>query len=268
MGARLVVFVLVLTGCGRVRERHQDAGGTGGSPANVGGSAGMGGDGGDRNADPDADAGAPWPCTSSGSLHENQVAVRGTIRGSGVDAVLCRDGVGTVFLGPGGSAQSPYVQVLETTTESTDPVQDGFLFSAPDDVIFASLSGSAGATTSEPGTYRSADNGGWFALELSFPIPPGIVCPPFPEPCGPDCEGEGEAGVCRPSHPKWRYSASGSDSGSAEEAPRGTWELTLTSVSPHIVTGTLINHSTHGRLTAALVNDLEASDTVELDLEF
>jgi hypothetical protein len=249
--------------------------GVGGSSRATGGSSAAGGvgaglmAGGTSGADEPAEAGAPGQCVSSGTLNPHQIPVQGTVRGPRVDAVLCDNGVGTIFLGAGAAAGSSYTQGLDTTTtESSEPLPDDFLFSMPSDVAFASLSGWVGATTAQIGAYSSGENCGWLALELSFQIPSGVVCPRFPEPCGPDCEGEGEAGVCRPAHPTWRYTASsGSQCGSFDD-PRGQWQLTLTSVSPHVVPGTLINYSTHGRLTATLVNEREPSDTVVLDLEF
>jgi len=225
-------------------------------------------EGGSSGADQAMEAGAPGQCVSSGTPYSNVIPVHGTLRGSRVDAVLCDNGVSTRFLGPQATAGRPYTQALETTRELSEPFPDDFLFSMPTDVLFASLSGWVGVTTAETGAYSSPEDCGWLVLELSFPIPSGVVCPPYPEPCGPACEGSGEAGVCRPAHPTWRYTASsGSECGSADD-PHGQWELTLISVLPHVVPGTLINYLTHGQLTATLVNESEPSDTVVMDLEF
>lgn len=50
--------------------------------------------------------------------------------------------------------------------------------------------------------------------------------------------------------------------------PQGNWQLTPTSVSPHVVPGTLINYLTHGHLAATLVNQNDPSDSVVLNLYF
>jgi len=44
--------------------------------------------------------------------------------------------------------------------------------------------------------------------------------------------------------------------------------LTITSVESHAIPDTVLNFQTHGRLTATLVNSVDATDSVQLDLEF
>jgi hypothetical protein len=225
----------------------------------------------DLCGDPDSsqatDAVPPGQCRSQGTMYATLIPVHGTIRGPRVDGVVCDNGVGTMFLGPDGAAGSSYAQGLYSTAGLTESCPDDFLFRVP--VFSTSLSGWAGATAPEIGTYASTENCGWLTLEVSFPIPAGVICPPPGEPCEPDCVGVGEMFVCEPAHPKWRYSALPAvQCGASQDPPRGDWQLTLTSISPHVVPDTLISFQTHGRLTATLVNEEDPSDSVVLDLDF
>jgi hypothetical protein len=186
----------------------------------------------------------------------SSVPVSGSVRGPSVDARLRERGTVTSFLGPGASATSAYSQSFDRTGSEPD---GQFVVVAPADVVTASLVGWAGATAAEVGAYPRL--GGFFVFEMAFPIPAGIVCSSPIGDCGPQCEGVGEAGVCMPRHPKVRYSAS-------LEASSSDWRLRLDSVCPQPISGTLINFETHGHLTATLVNEADASESVEVNLDF
>jgi hypothetical protein len=202
-------------------------------------------------------------------MHDYLIPVRGTIRGSRVEGEICNNGVGTYFLGPDGAAGSSFAQSLDTTMELSDARVDDFQFSMPPDVFSASISGFAGATSAEVGNYSSTENCGWLNLELTFPIPPGVICPNQFGPCGPDCAGEGEMFVCMPAHPRRLYEARpGAQCVFGNAPPQGEWQLTITSVESHAIPDTVLNFQTHGRLTATLVNSVDATDSVQLDLEF
>jgi hypothetical protein len=215
------------------------------------------------------DGAPPARCTAQTVVASNDVPVHGSIRGPKVDGVVCDNGLGTVFLGPEDTAVSSYGQSFDTTYDSNSSSAHDFLFDMPADVSWASLSGWTGATSPVVGTYDSATNCGWLKFDVTLPIPPGVVCPNMYGPCGPDCEGEGEMFVCVPAHPTLFYIALPAAQCTAyQDPPQGDWQLTLTSVSPHVVPGTLVNYLTHGHLTATLVNEADPSDSVVLNLDF
>ena len=215
------------------------------------------------------DGAPPARCTAQAVIASSDVPVHGSIRGPKVDGVVCDNGLGTNFLGPGDTAFSSYGQSFLSTVDSRSFPADDFLFDMPADVYSASLSGWTGATSPEVGTYDSATNCGWLKFQVSLPIPPGVICPTVYGPCGPDCEGEGEMGICVPAHPTLFYIAlPAAQCSPYQDPPKGDWQLTLTSVSPHVVPGTLINYLTRGHLTATLVNDADPSDSIVLNLDF
>lgn len=235
-----------------------------GSDAAEGGASGTSADAG-IDAAPDC----PAECCASGTMHSSLIPVHGTVGGPRVDAVLCDNGAGTSFLGPEGAADSSYAQSLSTTVDASGSLADSFLVRMPSEAVSLSLNGWVGATLPEVGTYASTENCGWLTVEVSLPIPSGVVCPPIGESCAPDCEPVGELGVCMPAEPRWRYTAlPEAPCDSISDPARGEWELTLTEVSAHAGPERLINFQTHGRLVATLVNDDDASDSVDLDLEF
>jgi hypothetical protein len=213
------------------------------------------------------DAGIPSPCAGQTALGPS-LPVTGTIRGTGVDAVLSKTGLETTLLGPGGSGSSPYAQSFDRGSDAAGKLIDEFGFAMPSDVVTASFSGWAGASAAEVGRYRSQGCAG-FLFELVFPIPAGIVCPSKFGPCGPQCEPVGELGICQPAHRKLRYRAWREapcfPSGAAAE---GEWLLELTSVCSHPIAGTLITFKTHGHLNATLINEADVSDSVEVNLDF
>lgn len=209
-------------------------------------------------------AGSSGACASE-ATGPSSTAVTGSVRGS-VDGVLLEGGVTTRFLGPGSSAFSDYAQSFEAGVDAGGKLVNAFELRIPSDRVTASFTGLAGAAASELGVYSELDCG-WFRFEMTFPVPDGIVCPSFIGNCRPDCEPSGEAGVCMPAAPKVRYAAESACSDGAASA-RGSWQLELTSICPLPASGTLLNFQTHGRLTATLVNELDAADTIELELEF
>jgi hypothetical protein len=214
------------------------------------------------------DGAPPVRCTNQTAV-ASEVPVLGSIRGPKLDGVVCDNGLETVFLGPQGSAVSSYAQSFDTIYDSNDSYAHAFLFDMPADVSSASLSGFTGTTSPEVGTYASATNCGWLRFQVSLPIPPGVICPTVYGPCGPDCEGEGEMGICVPAHTTLFYIAlPAAQCGPYQDPPKGDWQLTLTSVSPYVVPGTLINYLTHGHLTAMLVNEADPSDSIVLNFDF
>lgn len=194
----------------------------------------------------------------------------GTIRGAGVDAMLSATGLETTFIGPGGSASSPYVQSFDRGYDAAGKLVDEFGVALPSNVVTASFSGWAGATAAEVGSYRS-QGCSQFVFEMAFPIPAGVVCPSQFGPCGSQCEPVGELAICQPAHPKLRYRASReapcSPNGAAGEG-EGEWLLELTSVCSHPISDSLIRFKTHGHLSATLINEADASDGVEVNLDF
>jgi hypothetical protein len=211
------------------------------------------------------EAAPPAGCTSQ-VVDASEIPVRGSIRGSKVDGVISDNGVTTTFLGPEGTP--PYAQSFFSSVESSGNPASDFLLAMPADVSSASFSGYAGTTNPEVGTYDSDTNCGGLTFEVSLPIPPGVICQTPYGPCDPGCEPSGgEMLLCEPAHPKLRYIA-WPPCGSLEGPPKGDWQLTLTSVCPHVVPGTLINYQTHGHLTATLVNDVDPSDNVVLNFDF
>jgi hypothetical protein len=227
----------------------------------------------DLAAEPDfrqaTEAAPPAGCTGQ-TVDADDIPMHGSISGPKVDGVVCDNGLLTAFLGPEGSAASSYGQSFSTTNDTSGSIACNLLLDMPADVSSAFLSGWTSTTTPAVGTYDSDTNCGSIVFEVSLPIPPGVFCPTMYGPCEPGCEPSGgEMLICEPAHPKWRYSAqSAAQCGSYQYPPRGDWQLTLTSVCPHVVPGTLINYQTHGHLTATLVNDADPSDSVVLNFDF
>lgn len=219
------------------------------------------------DSDPQTEVGVTGPCTIQ-TMTGSSVPVTGSIRGSRVDAVVRDNAMQTNFLGPGGSGSSAYAQSFSGTDGTNGSLADEFVFRMPSDVVSASLSGWAGATAAEVGLYPTTGCGG-FVFEMRLPIPSGVVCPLGFGNCGPDCEGGGEIGVCMPAQPKVRYRAvPGGPCSSSGSSAAGDWQLMLASVCPHAVSDTLINFETHGHLTATLINEADASDSVAMNLDF
>ena len=213
------------------------------------------------------DAGMPSPCTGE-TARGPSLSVTGTIRGAGVDAVLNEAGFETTFLGPQEPGPILYSQSFGGGYDAAGKSVDEFAFAMPSDVVTASFSGWAGATAAEVGSYRSQ---GWtgFVFEMAFPIPAGIVCPVRFGPCGSQCEPVGEAGICRPAYPKLRYRAwREASSFPSEVAGEGEWQLELTSVCSLPLSETFVRFKTHGHLNATLINEADASDSVEVKLDF
>ena len=214
------------------------------------------------------DAGMPNPCTGPTALGPS-LRVTGTVRGARVDAKITETGLETTFIGPDGSASSPYQQSFNGGGyDAAGKLVDEFGFAMPSDVVTASFSGWAGATAAEVGSYPSQGCAG-FVFEMAFPIPAGVVCLSTFGPCGSQCKPAGEARICQPEHPKLRYRA-------WREAPclpsgvagEGEWQLELTSVCSHPISDTLVKFKTHGHLNATLINEADASDSVEVNFDF
>jgi hypothetical protein len=213
------------------------------------------------------DAGTPSPCTGE-TARGPSLSVAGTIRGAGVDAVLNEAGFETTFLGPQEPGPILYSQSFGGGYDAAGKSVDEFAFAMPSDVVTASFSGWAGATAAEVGSYRSQ---GWtgFVFEMAFPIPAGVVCPVRFGPCGAQCEPVGEAGICQPAYPKLRYRAwREASSFPSEVAGEGEWQLELTSVCSLPISETFVKFKTHGHLNATLINEADASDSVEVRLDF
>jgi len=237
------------------------ASGTGGM-ANTDGATVTGGTGASSAAS------ANGPCVSQRPLDNDLTPVHGTIRGPGVEAVICDNGVGTFFLGSGEGPGS-YQQALYTALELGATSPGDFSFSMPTNLAYAALDGYAGASTAAIGVYSSSDACGWFRLVLTFPIPPDVACPSLLGPCDPGCAPtNGEMALCEPAHPRRFYKALPSFRCALGDPPLGEWQLTLTSVSPNPSPSGANYYLTHGRLTATLINETDPSDTVQLDLEF
>lgn len=203
--------------------------------------------------------------------------VHGSVRGTKVDGTVCDNGLGTFFLGPEDSGLTPYDQDFFTTTASSGAVPDasgaggayGFVLAGPADAVSAELSGFAGVQAAAAGTYGSTTNCGWFDFEVTLPIPPGVVCNARYSPCDPGCEGVGEAFICEPARAKLKYRGRSAAICQAQQEPaQGDWQLTITSVTPLDSPDGYQHFQTHGELTATLVNQGDASDSVVLDLDF
>jgi hypothetical protein len=231
---------------------------------------------------PQPDSGQAGEATPAGCA--NQVLdshlnpVHGTVRGPRVEAEICDNGLGTKLLGPQDYLATPYYQDFQTTTRTNGAVPYGangpgvygFLVHAPADAIAADLSGSAGASAAAVGSYDSATNCGQLDFVVTLPIPPGLACTSLYPPCDPGCEaGGGELVTCVPAPVRMRYRArSAATCGPIQYPPAGDWLLTITSVSPLAVPYGYLRFATHGHLTATLVNQDDASDSVALDLDF
>ena len=204
--------------------------------------------------------------------------VSGTVHGPKVDGVVCENGLGTFFLGPNGSgSSSQYNQDFDTTTIFNDstspkdynsPLVYGFLMREPVGVVSADLSGWAGASAAAVDSYASTMNCGRLDFVVRLPIPLGIVCPTEFSPCGSDCEPSGEMEICEPANPQIHYAARSAAYCGTQEAPLGSWRLTLTSVARLPDATGYKQYETHGHLLATLINQADPSDSVDLALDF
>lgn len=211
------------------------------------------------------------------TLYASHIPVRGTVVGPKVDGTICENGMGTSFLGPQ-DTDHQYYQGFSTTTWLNAPYSPngrdmsqiyGFLMRKPTDAQSAVLSGDVGASAAAVGTYDSNGNCGYLDFEVTRPIPPGVICKAQFPPCDPGCEPEGELVLCRPANVRSIYSARPAASCREPDVPaQGSWVLTLSSVSPYIPSDTFLHHTTHGNLTATLINRADPSDSVVFDLDF
>jgi hypothetical protein len=252
----------------------------------AGGALGIGGMGAGGSGDaPDAnrfsETALPAQCANQ-VLDSLTIPVHGTVRGPKVDAEVCDNGLGTSFLGPQDTSPqdtslAPYAQGYSTTTAITGDVLAGsdgpgvygFLLRAPADALFANLSGWTGASASAAGTYDSTTNCGWLDFDVTLPVPPDVVCTTQFGPCDPGCTGVGEMAVCEPANAMLHYQARPSATCQTnQDPPVGDWQLTITSVSPLAISNGYQHFQTHGHLTATLVNQADASDSVALNLDF
>jgi len=221
----------------------------------------------------------PVPQCAPQVLASELSAVPGTIHGPKVDGEVCDNGLGTFFLGPGSTDLAPYDQDYFTTTENAGAAPAGsnghgsygFLIYTPADALFATLSGWTGASAPAVGTYDYASNCGWLDFDVTFPAPPGVVCTTLFGPCDPGCEltdGE-DLPLCMPAYPTLHYRArSAATCGPSQDPAQGTWQLSITAVSPLAVPNGFQHFQTHGHLAATLVNQDDPSDSVVLNLDF
>ncbi len=219
--------------------------------------------------------GGPSPPCAPQTLDAVLVPVTGTVTGPRVDGSVCDDGLGSFFMKDG--LYAPYVQSFSTTSQYSSRIDPpgpmeswvwGFLLRQPANST-AILSGWVAASDPLPGEYDSESNCGYLNFEVSLPIPPGIVCPAEFPPCGPDCEGVGEMWVCQPAHPRLHYAArSPVHCLSYDDPAQGSWNLRLDEVSPLDPSAGRPTWRTRGHLTAALVNQGDAADSVQLELDF
>jgi hypothetical protein len=205
------------------------------------------------------------------------IPVRGTVRGPKVEGEVCDSGMGTFFLDPV-DANDSYSQDFFTSTWVNAPYSPtgyagsgyyGFLMRMPADAQSAYFEGTLGVRAAEVGIYDSTTNCGSLDFEITLPIPSGVICTTEIAPCDPGCEGYGELWVCGPAHPRVRYSARSTVTcESSQSSDRGSWSLSLTSVSAYVPRDGYKHHDTHGHLDATLVNGEDPLDYVVLSLDF
>jgi hypothetical protein len=205
------------------------------------------------------------------SLQSSLFPVRVTVRGPKVEAETCKNGVGTDFFGPSDRVP-PNSQDFFTTAAPVGYAGSqfyGFLMRAPADALSGVLRGTVGASAAEVGAFDSATNCGWLDFEVTLPVPPDVFCSTTYGPCDPGCEGHGEMFICEPANARLLYSARPSAACAIGQDPAvGSWVLTLTSVSAYIPGEGYGHYDTHGNLTATLVNQADATDSVVLNLDF
>jgi len=217
---------------------------------------------------PPVDAGVPGPCTGATMLG-SLAFVSGTIRGSRLDAVVRDRTMRAALLGPAEAPLSGYQQSFDAFASPDGRLHDPFVVNDPPEVISNSLRGYAGLAAAAVGTYSPSSNGcGYFVFEEQLPSPPGVACSRQLAPCDPQCMPSGEVGICVPREPIVRYRAVAAPCVQANGPAAGDWQLTLTSVCPNALADTGIMFESHGHLTATLVNDDDATDTVVMNLDF
>ena len=205
------------------------------------------------------------------SLQSSLFPVRGTVRGPKVEAEACKNGVGTDFFGPSDRVP-PNSQDFFTTAAPVGYAGSqfyGFLMYVPADALSGVLRGTVGASAAGVGAFDSATNCGWLDFEVTLPVPPDVFCSTTYGPCDPGCEGHGEMFICEPANARLRYSARPSAACATGQDPAvGSWVLTLTSVSAYMPGEGYAHYDTHGNLTATLVNQVDPTDSVVLNLDF
>jgi len=195
--------------------------------------------------------------------------VSGTFHGSKLDGVVCENGLGTDFLSPGPAARPVYTQSFSMPSSPAGDRLTNFQFNLPSEVSAAFFQAGIDTAFAAVGAYSSDQQCGSIRFEVQLPIPPGVFCPTLFGPCDPGCEGYGEMAICQPGHPRLIYLArTGASCATSQDIGIGDWRLTLASVVPHVVPGTLINYQTHGHLSATLVSEADSSDTVAVELDF
>ena len=193
----------------------------------------------------------------------------GTFTGPNVDVLVCDGGIIVQHFGTT-HFTTPYVQWFENNIDVA--ASGSFSVRKPQNVQGAGFTALLGMNSNAAGTYTSAETCGNVIVCFYFPIPAGLDCSTDAGfECPPGCELVGPSFdlTCMPMQPEICYSAQGSSNCDETQDPVGSWQLTLTSISPApVLSGSVSWYLSHGSLTATMVSDHDASDTVSLSLGF
>jgi hypothetical protein len=206
-------------------------------------------------------------CSVNATVLPPDIPGHGTFTGPNVDVLVCDGGIIVQHYGTTHFA-TPYVQSFDNNVVASG----SFSIREPQNVQGADFTTLLGMNSNTTGTYTSAETCGNVILCFYFPIPAGLDCSTHAGfECPPGCELVGPSFdlTCMPMQPEICYSAQGSSNCYETQDPVGSWQLTLTSISPApVLSGFVSWYLTHGSLTATMVSEHDASDTVSLSLEF
>jgi hypothetical protein len=203
----------------------------------------------------------------------------GTVMGNGLSAAICLGGVSARVESAGARYDtSPYFWILNYTIQTGGEagVTD-FEFQNPSGASNGELNVLVGIPSIAPGVYSSpaGQQCGSMAFTYYLPVPPGLDCeggvpPSCPAGCTAICSGLG-CEPCTPQPPSVSYTAQGSaDCIGDTTTPIGSWNLTLTSVTPVSTdAGSRLSYYTsHGTFTATMIAGDGGADTAGFSVTF
>ena len=215
------------------------------------------------------DSGFTNMCSMNATVLPPDVPGHGTFTGPNVDVLVCEGGIIVQHFGTT-HFTTPYVQWFENNIDVA--ASGSFSVRKPQNVQGAGFTALLEMNSNAAGTYTSAETCGNVIVCFYFPIPAGLDCSTDAGfECPPGCELVGPSFdlTCMPMQPEICYSAQGSSNCDETQDPVGSWQLTLTSISPApVLSGSVSWYLSHGSLTATMVSDHDASDTVSLSLGF
>jgi hypothetical protein len=191
----------------------------------------------------------------------------GAIDGAELSATLCHVGV-FVYVSPDTNPPGQALLNLDSHSPSELQIPTGGTPGWPN--------GSLSIDSPSPGVYLSSGNQACGAMHYYFgaPLPPGTDCdggapPACPPNCAAVCTLNGECGPCTLNPPSVEYQAQAASScyGAAQSVV-GSWQISLTSVTPASGPGSGDSYLVHGSLTANIGGGSSGTSSATLSLAF